>query len=139
MSTYYLTGPMSNLPFFNFPAFDNAAAALRGRGYELIVPSEQDSPQMQAFCRASLDGKWLDGNISGETWGDVLAKDVKTVADKVDGLFLLPGWEHSRGSRLECYAGVLCDKKFALYRPYLIGPNDDGITWVTEQYIRRFL
>jgi len=115
---YYLTGRMTGIPQFNFPAFTAAAAALRSKGFELIVPSEQDSPELQAYCRASLDGEWpVGGSVGGETWGDVLARDVKIVADKCRGLILLPGWEKSRGARLECFVALLCDHSFALYYP----------------------
>lgn len=115
MKPWYLTGPMSNIPGFNFPAFDAAAAALRALGYDLIVPSEQDSPEMQAKARASPDGNMaaLTASMSNhETWGDVLSRDVKIVADKVDGLILMDGWEKSRGAKLEVFVGLLTGKRF---------------------------
>lgn len=152
---FYLAGPMTNIPLFNFPAFTAAAAHLRSHGFELIVPSEQDSPAVQAAALRSTNGSLdADGKIGGETWGHILAKDVIIVADIVQGIILLPGWEKSRGARLECFVGTLCDRTFDLYSP---SPGDvwrfnhnahhdfiaaDPVTKllrVTAAYVRKFL
>lgn len=115
MTKFYLAGPMSNIPQFNFPAFHAAAADLRARGYDIISPAEQDSPAVQAAAMKSPDGKLLEGKVAGESWGQILARDVQIVADQVDGIILLPGWEKSRGARLECFVGLLCSKRFYTY------------------------
>lgn len=113
---YYLAGPMTGYPQFNFPAFHAAAADLRAQGYEIISPAEQDSPAVQSEAIKSADGSLdANGKIAGETWGDILAKDVKLVADGVDGIIFLPGWEQSRGARLEAFVGLLCKRSFAIY------------------------
>lgn len=116
MSKYYLTGPMSGIPQFNFPAFHAAAAVLRAVGWDIVSPAEEDTDAVKKEAIVSPDGAMgEDGKIGGETWGDMLARDVKLVADGVAGLILLPGWENSRGAKLECYTGVLCKKEFWLY------------------------
>ena len=130
---FYLAGPMTNIPQYNFPAFEDAAKRLRAIGFSLIVPSETDSPAVQAAARASPDGSYdADGKVGGETWGDVLAKDVKRIADVVQGIILLPGWQQSRGARLECFVGLLCNRSFALYDLGASGL----IVPVGEHYIR---
>lgn len=43
----YLAGPMSNIPQFNFPAFDDAAADLRARGWDIVSPAELDRPEVR--------------------------------------------------------------------------------------------
>ncbi len=113
MTTYYIAGPMSGRPQFNVPLFNGVAAVLRERGLEVINPAELDSPEMQAAALASDDGnlKALEKK-TGETWGDVLARDVKVVADVIDAIILLPGWEESRGARLEAFVGLLSGKVF---------------------------
>jgi hypothetical protein len=77
----YVAGPMTGLPDFNFPAFHAAAKALRDRGFEVENPAENPEPA----C-----GSWLA----------YMRMAVVQVA-KVDTLVLLPGWEKSKGARVE--------------------------------------
>lgn len=102
----YIAGPMSGIPQFNYPAFNNAAKALRQAGYDVRNPTEMDDKETQRAALASPDGRFTNGMVGGETWGDLLSRDVKVVADEVDGVCLLSGWEKSRGARLEAYVAV---------------------------------
>lgn len=115
LDTWYIAGPMTNVPQFNIPLFDAAAAELRHQGHAVISPAELDSPQIRAEALASLDGKLIDEKIGDETWGQILARDVRIVADTCTGIVLLPGWQKSRGARLEVFVGLLTDKRFAEY------------------------
>ena len=108
----YLSGPMSHLPAFNYPAFDAAAAALRAAGHSIISPAEFDSPDERARILMCEDGKQWPGAPS---WGSYLSRDVRLVADECEGIVFLPGWDKSRGARLEAMVGVLCGHKFAIY------------------------
>lgn len=116
-SKVYLAGPMTGIPQFNIPAFDYAAVDLRCEyGLDVISPAELDSPEMRRFAMASEDGKMpADGKIAGESWGDVLARDVRVIADECAGVVLMNGWEKSRGARLEAFVGLLTGKKFFRY------------------------
>ena len=115
----YIAGPMTNRPQFNFPAFAKAAADLRRLGYKIINPAEHDSPPVQAAALASTDGSLdADGKVGGETWGQILARDVQLIADTVDGIAFLPDWEQSRGARLEAFVALLAGKhRFFYYQP----------------------
>jgi Domain of unknown function (DUF4406) len=104
---YYLVGPMTGYPQFNFPLFKKAAKALRKEGMEIISPAELDSKQTKREAKASKDGKLVDGKIGGETWGQILGRDVEVIADQVDGIVFLDGWTASRGARLEATVGLL--------------------------------
>jgi hypothetical protein len=106
----YTAGPMTGIPQFNFPAFDAAAAELRAAGYEVISPAELDDPVDRAAALASPDGSALSyGTGVKKTWGEFLARDVRLLADDgVEAIFVLPGWEKSRGARLETFVGFLC-------------------------------
>jgi hypothetical protein len=113
---WYLAGPMTGISHFNFPAFEQAARFLRDRGMLVVSPHEEDSPEVQAAAWASPDGKLdAEGKIAGETWGDILARDVKLVADGIHGVILLRGWEKSRGARLEAFVAITCDKPVLNY------------------------
>ena len=120
MSKFYLAGPMTGYEQFNFPAFHAAAKALRAKGLEIISPAEMDEENGVAEkAMASESGDLIDAEIK-ETWGDLLARDVKLIADGVDGIIFLDGWQASRGARLEAFVGILCDKEFYLYSGEMI-------------------
>jgi hypothetical protein len=138
---YYLAGRMSGLPEYNHPEFRRVTALLRDQGYNILSPVEIDSPEMQAEVLAEKTGEGvieaqLKGTftIAGETWGEVLARDVRIVADVVDGIIFLPGWSEGRGSRLEAFVGVLCDKEF-----YIWDEEGQGIIPVSSHYIQERL
>lgn len=109
---YYLAGPMSGIKSYNIPAFDKAASFLRNRGMQIVSPAELDDPEHRELYLASPDGHGVPGK---HTWGDLLSRDVKLVSDVVDGVILLPGWEKSRGAKLEAYVGILNKKEFKHY------------------------
>lgn len=113
MITLYVAGPMTGLPQFNVPLFNEVAAKLRDDGYTVINPAELDSPEMQKQALASPDGNLANlEKLTNETWGDVLARDVKVIADSADAIVCLPGWYKSRGARLEVFVGLLTGKTF---------------------------
>jgi hypothetical protein len=112
---YYIAGPMGGLPKFNYPAFDEAATAVRALGLEALSPAEMDDPETRKLALASETGD-LNTFDGPETWGDFLSRDVKIVADICDGVVLLPGWENSRGARLECFIALTVQKPVFLYK-----------------------
>lgn len=115
---YYIAGPMSGIPRFNIPAFDEAAAKLREKGFNIVSPAELDDPITREMAYNSPDGATLqDKHPNGESWGDFLSRDVKLVADKVQGVIVLPGWEQSRGARLEVMVALLCGHDLLYYNP----------------------
>lgn len=81
LPTLYLSGPMSGLPEDNKPAFYAAANELRARGWPVINPAE---------------------NIlfPGAKWADFMRVDIPQVC-QCDAIAMLPGWEKSKGARLE--------------------------------------
>lgn len=113
MTTYYLAGPMTGIPQFNFPAFIAAAKDLRENDIDVVSPAELDDKRTFDAAMQSIDG--APGSAGKDTWGDFLARDVKLIADRVDGLILLPGWEHSRGALLEAFVSILCGHKLMTY------------------------
>lgn len=83
----YLSGPMRGEPDLNFKAFNDAAADLRSRGFEVINPAEQDE---KAGFPAEKNRPWLD----------CIVEDAKAVL-AADYIVLLKGWQMSAGVRAE--------------------------------------
>jgi len=79
----YLSGPMSGLPEMNIPQFNAAAAALRGKGLEVVNPAEISVEQPGSWERS-------------------MRADIKALCD-CDIIVLLPGWERSKGAHLELH------------------------------------
>jgi hypothetical protein len=107
----YLAGPMSGIPQFNIPLFREATELLRKRGYEVVSPAEVDE---QHGLPNALLMTFENGDItalekqSGQTWGDMMARDVKIIGDGgITDIVVLPGWENSKGARLEVFVGLL--------------------------------
>lgn len=77
----YISGPMAGYPNLNRAAFQEAGVMLRRRGYATLNPLDNGLPE-------------------GLPWDAYLRADLKMVCDAT-ALALLPGWEASRGARLE--------------------------------------
>jgi len=87
MIRWYLAGPMSGLPESNYPAFAEAAQALRGLGHNVVSPHETFNVQD--------DSRWLE----------CLRHDLGTLM-LCQGIILLDGWTKSRGARLELHVAL---------------------------------
>lgn len=77
----YLSGPMSGIPYSNFPAFHEWAARLRADGYEVVSPAEIQE---------------------AGTWELCLRADLRELCG-CDAIALMPGWENSKGANLELH------------------------------------
>lgn len=77
----YIAGPMTGYPDLNYPAFHEAAAMLQTFGYQTLNPADNEPEGEKtwlAFMRMSL-----------------------VQLSQADGIAQLPGWENSKGARLE--------------------------------------
>jgi hypothetical protein len=135
MSKLYIAGPMTGYPKFNFPAFHEAAKTLRAQGLDIISPAEEDEKHgIAKLAMASTDGKLdANGKIAGQTWGDVLARDVKIVADLVDGVAVLKNWERSKGAKLEITVALLAGKAVFAYH------EGAGLTELSREWVKEVL
>ena len=95
----YVAGPMSGLPEFNFPAFEAETQRLRALGYEVLSPHEgvEDTTK---------------------PWGFYMRKAISLLI-QCDSIILLPGWENSKGARLE--ESIAHNFRMTLF--YLTGPR----------------
>jgi hypothetical protein len=85
-TTLYIAGPMTGLPDFNYPAFNDAAARLRAAGFDVVNPAEDGLP---------LDAQWH------QHLRVAIAKLVTC-----DAVATLPGWRTSTGALLEVAIAV---------------------------------
>lgn len=79
MTRIYLSGPMTGLPDFNYPAFNAEATRLRALGYTVENPAE---------------------NPEQSSWGDYMKVALRQMLT-CDVIAVLPGWKDSRGARME--------------------------------------
>jgi hypothetical protein len=77
----YISGPMTNYPEFNHPAFRSAAKQLRDVGYEVCSPHE-------LVTDTALD------------WKECMKIDIRALLD-CEGVATLDGHEKSKGATLE--------------------------------------
>lgn len=93
----YLAGPMSGIAEFNYPAFAKYAKKYRDLGYEVTSPHELD------LADGTDPGK---DNVFKIPWAEYLKRDLMVMLMRnVTSIYLLPGWEGSRGARLEHHVG----------------------------------
>lgn len=92
---FYISGPMTGLPDFNYPAFFAAEDQLRSLGYLGVNPAHNDGLTLtEAISRAH--------ELASEekAWEWYLRRDIPRLIDS-DAVLLLPGWQKSRGANLQ--------------------------------------
>lgn len=97
MKRIYLAGPMTGLPQQNFPAFHREAAHLRAEGHEVVNPAEINGGADELVATANMTPEQL-----AEHWRQCLRNDIPALLG-CDAIYLLPGWERSKGASLEHY------------------------------------
>lgn len=83
VKTVYLAGKMSGVPEWNFPAFNAKAEHLRELGWHVENPAD-------------------NGLTEGYRWQDYMREALAQLV-KCDYIYLLAGWETSRGAQLELH------------------------------------
>jgi len=98
----YISGPMTGIKDFNFPAFNKVADKLRAEGYEVLNPAEHGT---------------------GEDWDYYMRKDIKMVAD-CDMVVVLEGWSKSRGAKIEVF--LAAQLGIPIFNTYSLTPIKTG-------------
>ena len=98
----YLSGPMTGLPEYNYRAFHAAARKLRSLGHTVVNPAELHP---HGWLRRLLHRvlrvlRLVRGKQLAPTWADYMRADIRALLD-CEAIALLPGWEQSRGARIE--------------------------------------
>lgn len=91
----YLAGPMSGRPQFNFHTFNDAERYARDFGCRPINPHRLDS-------RAGIETEFLQGHetFSAEEVAGMARRDLEALL-ACEEVWLLPGWEDSKGAQHE--------------------------------------
>ena len=95
MTRIYLAGPMTGIEDLNFPAFHRAAASLRASGYDVVNPAEINGGADELVAAKAM----TDAEAAAH-WVKCMRNDITQLVT-CEGIALLPGWERSRGARLE--------------------------------------
>lgn len=110
MTRFYLAGPMTGYPSLNHPAFHDAAEVLRDEGFGVVSPAEMDDElgiepnAADPFAKLSVPP------------AEIMRADLQAVLD-CDGIVLLPGWQASKGARLERIVAESTGRQVYLYDP----------------------
>jgi hypothetical protein len=107
----FIAGPMTGVDMFNFPAFDLASASLISAGYNVYSPADKDRDllgvdKMWLPKKEDVEGDWnsLKLNASDGSpfdWKVAYANGVEWLSRTATGIYMLGGWEFSRGARSE--------------------------------------
>ncbi len=96
VASVYISGPMTGIDEYNFPAFRAAAEDLRARGFEVHSPVEMD--EETGFVAPAGPTK-LEYT---PRYYQFLQRDMQLIGSgAVDAGVFLDGWVASRGSRAE--------------------------------------
>jgi hypothetical protein len=106
----YLAGGMRGIPDFNFPAFHAAAARLRAEGHVVFNPAEKDLETFGDKASSPTGNEKTFARKVGMTPMElrraVFFVDVEWICRNADAIYLLPGWQASKGATAERALGI---------------------------------
>lgn len=122
---YYISGPMRGIPHWNFEAFHECAAWLRGVGKEAISPAEHDV-EVDPLCVDKPE--YLTGEECAGEFEKLIGWDLIQILDPgTTGVVLIPGWERSTGARHELYVCRVVGKPVFEF----VSRKDGAQRWLT--------
>lgn len=87
-STYYISGPMTGYPEYNYPYFNTVKLRLQYLGFKVVSPVDIEPVER------------TPGMSEDIFWSRCIERCVKMM-DECDAIILLSGWPKSKGARLE--------------------------------------
>jgi hypothetical protein len=107
----YLAGPMRGIPNLNEAAFNAAAAKLRAEGHTVFNPAERDVETFGPNVLKSPSGsERTQARVAGLSVlafrREVFAADCAWICAHADAIYLLPGWQNSKGAIAERALGI---------------------------------
>ena len=103
--TIYVAGPMRGVPFYNFPKFDERAEHLRQEGWAVINPADTDREAGGTdTCPHEFNP---DVNYTDQEFmRAAIARDMLSICQQCTAIYMLSGWENSKGARAEHAAAL---------------------------------
>jgi Domain of unknown function (DUF4406) len=101
----YLAGPMSGIEGHNWPLFDHVAEQLKQQGYDVLNPANV-TRDLYGSLEVVLS---MPPKNQLHATRLLLATELSWICLNAKKVFLLPGWEKSRGARAEHAAAQVCD------------------------------
>lgn len=103
----YIAGPMRGIDKYNFPAFDAATEQLYNQGWEPVNPADLDRAMGYdpEDAPPGFDWSTMPAEISMKT---VVKKDIEALLE-CDAIFMLNGWERSKGAKAELAVALWLD------------------------------
>mgnify|MGYP000005629026 FL=1 len=99
-STIYVAGPMRGHHDYNYPAFDRQTRVLKAQGWKVVNPADMDRSQFQPD-NSPHD---FDPDINYEDqefMRDALKRDMVAICDDCTAIYMMAGWESSKGAKAE--------------------------------------
>ena len=121
----YCSGPMTGLPDGNIPAFNAVAEGLRAKGHFVINPAEisalfgtaeELTESFRLYYDITLDYgvDFIENGLAAKDIMDrvsvarsVMDADLAAVRS-CDAIYILKGWENSRGAKKELAEAIAC-------------------------------
>lgn len=97
---YYIAGPMTGLPDFNYPLFEKVAQRLRDQGFEVRSPHEHF--------------KDIEHTPGEHPWYYYMTLGIKLLVECTD-IVMLENWWNSRGARFERHIAQELDMQIWTY------------------------
>ena len=111
--TYYLAGPMTGIPEFNYPAFSLSKSELEAAGIAVKSPHEIPWPESPLGSNEEL-------------WQSMMKRALNMLLE-CEGIILMRGWVRSRGALVEFnVAAALKMPVYMMDGKYLVPIHEAG-------------
>lgn len=104
----YIAGPMRGKPGFNFEAFDKAEKLLYTKGFTPISPAAMDR-LFEGWGEFPPEDLAVDTDLKVRCMSRDLAVVLTLRREAGDCLYVLKGWENSRGAKAEIAVAKFMD------------------------------
>mgnify|MGYP001194661752 CR=1 FL=1 len=101
--TIYVAGPMRGYPNWNYDSFNAAEKVLSTLGWRVINPANLDANYEETADLDSTPESFdpNDSNKDHEVIRKIMKRDCDVICDECDAIYLLTGWEKSKGALCE--------------------------------------